>query len=59
MELLVLGGIFFIVVGPASYFFGEKGAKIASGCLIVGSLLLIASFPVVCYIFLHFVLPML
>jgi hypothetical protein len=59
MELLILALIFFLVVGLSSKLGGETGAKVASGCLIVGSLILIASLPVACYVFLHFILPLL
>jgi hypothetical protein len=57
MEWICSAIVFFPIVLGAGKLFGETGRKVATVCLIVGSILLIASLPVWCYLLLHFVIP--
>jgi len=59
MEWICCAIVFFPVVLGAGKLFGETGQKVATACLIVGSILLIASLPVWCYLFLCFIVPIL
>lgn len=59
MEWVVLGLIFFGVTWAARKLFGEPGEKAAVGCLVLGSIMLIASLPIACYLVLRFLVPLL
>lgn len=59
MEIICCAIVFFSIVLLARKIFGTAGENVAIGCLVVGSLLFIASLPVACYLILRFVVPML
>lgn len=59
MEWVLLAAIFYGVTLTAGIVFGSRGEKTAAGCLIVGSIGLIASLPVACYLTLRFLVPLL